>query len=93
MEPESVPAYFSPTSIQVPQEPGRVKSPQKLASPINNAAQMGFSGRLEMNSDREAPTKPMMAKVRRVLATLPVRSVSWHQPGATFITASKLAMF
>ena len=41
MLPESVPAYFAPTSMQVLQLPGIVRSLQKLANPIASMASNG----------------------------------------------------
>src|SRR2546423_3895954 len=74
--PESVPAYFAPTSMQVLQLPGIVRSLQKLANPMARTASNGSLMYEDVTSRTDAPLKPSRAVVCRVRARLPVARTS-----------------
>src|SRR5262245_47123872 len=72
IDPERVPAYLPPISMQAPQLPGMTRSLEKLANPMKRAAITGSLMCPERNSRAEAEQKPRIPKKRLVLATLPI---------------------
>src|SRR5258706_16003755 len=72
IEPESVPAYLPPISMQAPQLPGITRSLEKLANPMKREAITGSLICPERKSIADAEQKPRIPKKRRVLATLPI---------------------
>ena len=56
--PESVPAYFPPTSMQAAQLPGITKSLKKLEKPMANIANVASGSEFETSDIPAAPTKP-----------------------------------
>src|ERR1700719_4862809 len=73
IEPETVPAYLPPISMQAAQLGGITISLQKPAMPMASITQLGLCRRVAKARKRPAPRKPKVA-IRRRLRVSPMRS-------------------